>query len=274
MTAKARVASVATTIAMWLLSLTVLVPVVIVFLNSLKSQGEADLMNFALPAMWRFENFVTVIERGRILQSYMNSLIMSLTSGATLLLISSLSAFVLSRDKSRLHRGILAFFLVGLFAPLNMAPVFSTIRALGLINTRMGVVMMFIAVLIPFSTFLFYNFVDKIPRELDEAAIIDGCGPFRTFWSVLLPLLKPVSVTVLILNLVGTWNDFMIPLYLLYDSAKWPITLTIYDFLGRFSRDWSLVSANIVLTILPVLIMYVLGQSYIIKGMVSGSIKG
>ena len=267
-------ASATTTIAMWLLSLTILVPVVIVFLNSVKSQGEADLMNFALPASWRFENFLIVIERGRILRSYMNSLTMSVASGAILLLISSLSAFVLSRNKSRLHRGILAFFLIGLFAPLNMAPVFNTVRGLGLINTRIGIIMMFIAVLIPFSTFLFYNFIDKLPKELDEAAIIDGCGPFRAFWSVMLPLLKPVSVTVLILNFVGTWNDFMIPLYLLYDSAKWPITLTIYDFLGRFSRDWSLVSANIVLTILPVLIMYVLGQSYIIKGMVSGSIKG
>lgn len=258
----------------WLLSLVIIVPVAIILLNSIKTQSEADIMNFALPKSAVWQNYAVVIQRGKIPRAYLNSLIMSVSSLVLVILTSSMAGFVVSRNPSRLNRGLYTFFFLGLIAPLNMAPVFNLIRSLGLINRLFGVIMMFTALLIPFSLFLYYSFMIKIPRELDEAVMIDGGGPLRLFWQIIFPLLKPVTVTLIILNFVNTWNDFMLPLYLLYDSEKWPITLTIYDFLGRFKRDWSLVSANIVLTILPILVVYGFGQRYIIDGMVSGSLKG
>jgi len=122
--------------------------------------------------------------------------------------------------------------------------------------------------------FLIYGFIGSIPRELDEAAIIDGCGPIRLFFSVILPLLTPVIVTVAVLNMLGTWNEFILPLYYLNSSANWPMTLAVYNFFGQYQSDWSLVSADILLTILPVVLIYLLGQRFILSGLTSGAVKG
>jgi raffinose/stachyose/melibiose transport system permease protein len=127
---------------------------------------------------------------------------------------------------------------------------------------------------IPFSVFLIYGFIGSIPRELDEAAIIDGCGPIRLFFSVILPLLTPVIVTAVVLNILGTWNEFILPLYYLNSSANWPMTLAVYNFFGQYQSDWSLVSADILLTILPVVLIYLLGQRFILSGLTSGAVKG
>ena len=109
---------------------------------------------------------------------------------------------------------------------------------------------------------------------LDEAAIIDGCGPIRLFYSVILPLLAPVIVTAAVLNFVGIWNDFLLPLYYLNNSGYWPMTLAVYNFFGQFQQDWNLVSADIVLTVLPVLLIYLLGQRFIVSGLTAGAVKG
>jgi len=143
-----------------------------------------------------------------------------------------------------------------------------------LINTKIGVIILYAALQVPFSVFLIYGFVDTIPRELDEAAIIDGCRPPQLFLLVILPLLKPVLVTAGILNFLNIWNDFMIPLYYLNSSANWPMTLAVYNFFGQYQSSWNLVSADILLTIIPVVVIYLLGQRFIIAGMTSGSVKG
>jgi raffinose/stachyose/melibiose transport system permease protein len=127
---------------------------------------------------------------------------------------------------------------------------------------------------IPFAVFLIYGFVASIPRELDEAATIDGCGPFQLFFRVVLPLLTPVVVTTAILSFLNTWNDFIMPLYYLNSSANWPMTLAVYNFFGQFKQSWNLVSADILLTILPVLVVYLAGQRFILSGMASGAVKG
>jgi len=121
-----------------------------------------------------------------------------------------------------------------------------------------------------------YAFIGSIPKEMDEAAVIDGCGPLRMFYSIIIPLMKPGMVTVIILTFMDTWNQFIYPLYLLNDSSKWPMTLSVYNFFGQFSytMQWNLVSADVVLTSLPVLILYLAGQKYIISGMTIGAVKG
>jgi raffinose/stachyose/melibiose transport system permease protein len=143
-----------------------------------------------------------------------------------------------------------------------------------LINTQIGMIILYAATQIPFNVFLIYGFVDAIPQELDEAAIIDGCTPLRLFFSIILPLLAPVIVTAGVLNFVGIWNDFLLPLYYLNNSAYWPMTLAVYNFFGQFQQDWNLVSADIVLTVVPVLAIYLIGQRFILSGLTAGAVKG
>ena len=116
--------------------------------------------------------------------------------------------------------------------------------------------------------------METIPRELDEAAIIDGCGPVKFFFSIIFPLLTPAWVTAAILSFLSIWSEFLLPLYFLNSSNKWPMTLAVYNFFGMYEASWNLVSADIVLTILPVMIVYLLGQRYIVSGMTGGAVKG
>ena len=148
------------------------------------------------------------------------------------------------------------------------------LQALNLVNTRIGVILVYAAINIPLSLFLCYGFISTIPREIDEAAVIDGCGPIKLFVQIILPLLKPIMSTLFVLNFMAVWNDFTMPLYYLNNSAKWPMTLAVYNFFGAFENSWNLVSADIMLTLLPVLIVFILGQKYIVGGVAAGSVKG
>ena len=142
-----------------------------------------------------------------------------------------------------------------------------------LINTRMGMILIYAAINIPISLFIIYGFVGNIPVEIDEAAIIDGCDAKNLLVRIGFPLLVPVMVTIFVLNFMGIWNDFTIPLYYLNNSEKWPMTLAVYNFFGIFENQWNLVCADITLTILPVLILFVLAQKYIVCGVSAAAVK-
>ena len=254
--------------------LLVIIPVYLVVVNSLKDSGQARTMNAALPVSLHFENFNTVIERGKLEQSFVNSMLYA--SSATLIstLLAAMAAYVLSRNRTPVNRFVYFFIVMGIAMPLNFFTLTKVMQITHLINSRVGIIILYAATQIPFNVFLIYGFVDAIPRELDEAAIIDGCGPFRLFISVIFPLLVPVVVTAGVLNFVGIWNDFLLPLYYLNNSAYWPMTLAVYNFFGQFQQDWNLVSADIVLTVLPVLVIYLLGQRFILSGLTAGAVKG
>jgi raffinose/stachyose/melibiose transport system permease protein len=140
-------------------------------------------------------------------------------------------------------------------------------------NTRAGLIIAFTSSMIPFCMFVIRNFISSVPVELDEAAVIDGAGPVRLFFGIILPLLKPIMVTAFILQFMGVWNDFMTPLYLSATSKMWPMNLAVYNFFGKMSSYWNYVFADIVLTVLPVVIVYLIGQKYIVSGMTSGAVK-
>jgi raffinose/stachyose/melibiose transport system permease protein len=231
-------------------------------------------MSADLPETIHFEYYSTVIERGKLGQSFLNSMLYASTASFISLIFASTAAYVLSRNKNRLNRFIYFFIVMGIAMPLNFFTLTKVMQISHLINTQLGIIILYAATQIPFNVFLIYGFVDAIPRELDEAAIIDGCGSIRLFSSVILPLLMPVLVTAGVLNFVGIWNDFLLPLYYLNNSAYWPMTLAVYNFFGQFQQDWNLVSADIVLTVLPVLFIYLLGQRFIVSGLTAGAVKG
>ncbi len=255
-------------------SLTTTIPVYLVCVNALKSEAQSSSMGVDLPTELHLENFATVIDRGKLVISFFNSMLYS--GGAAILatLFAALAAFTLSRHRTRLNRALYFFLIMGIALPVNFFTLTKMMQATHLINTRPGMIILYATLQIPFAVFLIYGFVASIPRELDEAATIDGCGPIQVFFRVILPLLTPVVVTTGILSFLNTWNDFIMPLYYTNSTSNWPMTLAVYNFFGQYKQSWNLVSADILLTILPVLIIYLAGQRFILSGMTSGAVKG
>lgn len=261
-------------VAAWILSAIMFVPFILVIINSFKSQVEANTMSIKLPTVFHWSNYLTVIEEGKLIQSFFNSMLYSTTSTLLGIGFSAICAYILARNSTRLNRVLYFYIIMGIAMPMNFVTLMKVMQITHLINTQIGIIILFTVGSIPFAVFLIHGFINSIPRELDEAGIVDGCSPFRLFYAVVFPLLLPVLVTVGILNFMGSWSDFIFPLYYLNSSTKWPMTLAVYNFFGRFQVHWNLVSADIVLTTLPVVIVYLIGQKYILSGLTSGSIKG
>ncbi len=262
------------TALLWLLTVIVLVPLAIILVNSLKTQGEAVTMQLVLPTEFHFENYSQVAAQTDIVQAFGNSLFISALTVLIAIFGASMGAFVLSRRRTKGMRRVYFYFLVGLVAPLNMVPAILVLRSLHLMNSRIGLVLLYSALVMPLTMFLYHGFISTVPKELDEAAVIDGCSAPRLFFSVVFPLLKPVTVTVGILNFMSAWNDFITPFYFINSSDKMPMTTMIYSVFGTFQRSWNLVCAMMMMIIVPIIVVYLLGQKYIISGMTAGAVKG
>lgn len=275
MKAKRTVVTIITNAIAWIISLICLIPLLLIVFNSFKDKLSAAKMDLKLPAFpLQFENFSVVIEKGKLVQSFFNSMIYSTGSVALCLILSALAAYVLSRNATKLNSFLYMFIVLGITMPINYVALTKVMMFFHINNTRGGIILLYAAMQIPFSVFLMHGFVARIPIELDEAAVIDGCGPIRLFFIIVLPLLKPAAATVVVLTFLNTWNEFVSPLYFLGNSEKWPMTLSVYNFFGMYFKDWNLVCADILLTSLPVIIVYLLGQKYIVSGMTSGAVKG
>lgn len=274
MTTRKMIKSVLLNIVIGIISVIAVTPVLLIVINALKSAPEASSMNFHLPAELRFDNFSVVINKGKLVRSFINSVTYSSLSSLLCILFSAMAAYVLSRNKTRVNRALYLFLIMGIALPLNYFTLIDVMKWTHLINTKTGIAVLYTATQIPFSVFILYGFVQGVPRELDEAGIIDGCGPIRLFAKVIFPMLQPAVATAFILSFLNTWNEFLLPLYYLNSVKHWPMTLAVYNFFGQFQQSWNLVSADIILTILPVIIIYLLGQRFIIAGMTSGSVKG
>ncbi len=257
-----------------LASLIMVIPVYLIAVNAFKSSAQASSMGVDLPAAIHLENFSTVIERGKLLTSFLNSMLYASSSTVLGTFFAAMAAYVMARNRTALNRFLYFFLIMGIALPINFFTLTKMMQVTHLINTRPGIIILYAATQIPFAVFLIYGFVGSIPRELDEAATIDGCGPIQLFFQIILPLLTPVLVTVGILNFLGVWNDFLLPLYYLNNSANWPMTLAVYNFFGQYQQNWNLVSADILLTILPVVVVYLIGQRFILSGLTSGAVKG
>jgi raffinose/stachyose/melibiose transport system permease protein len=274
MAVKKRFLSIGVNVLAWVLSIILITPLVLIFINSLKTSQAAAEMSLRLPDSIQLDNFKVVIERGKLGVTFLNSLTYSLFSVLLCTLTSAMAAFVLSRNRSKVNKIIYFIIVLGMAMPINFIALMKVMQSLDIINKRIGIILLYAAIQTPFNVFLIYSFVGKIPREIDEAAIIDGCSPIQLFFSIIIPLIKPVLVTVMVLTFLNTWNEYILPLYFLGSSDKWPMTLAVYNFFGMYYRDWNLVCADIVLTSLPVVLVYLLGQKYIVSGMTAGAVKG
>jgi raffinose/stachyose/melibiose transport system permease protein len=251
-----------------------LAPLYIIIVNALKTPYDASSMGVGLPVNPQFGNFGTVIDQGKLVSAFTNSVIYSVGGTVLAVVTSAMAAYVLARHRRRSHQVIYLLLIAGIAIPTNFVTLTKVMQMTGLIDTQLGIILLYAATQIPFSVFLMYAFINTLPQELDEAAFIDGCGPVRTFVSIILPLLTPVLATCAILDMLNLWNEFLMPLYFLNSTANWPMTLAVYNFFGQFQSSWNLVSADVLLTILPMIAIYLIAQRWILSGVSAGSVKG
>lgn len=258
----------------WLASLLVIIPLLLVIFNAFKADGETINMDLNLPKHWIIANFFTVIEKGKLIRSFFNSLLYAGVGTLVTIFFGSMAAYVFSRRRSKLMSAIYMYMVLGMVIPINYVTLTKTMINLNLTNTKPGIILLYMALQTPFTIFLIYGFVSKIPVELDEAAIIDGCSPLELYLKVIFPMLKSAVITAGVLCFLNCWNEFMMPLYFLHSSEKWPMTLAIYNFFGQYEMKWNLICADVILTCTPVLIIYLICQKYIVGGQTAGAVKG
>ncbi|MBP3900755.1 MAG: carbohydrate ABC transporter permease [Blautia sp.] len=258
----------------WMLAMLVIVPMALIIVTTFKTDKESLGMSLKLPTQWVFNNFGIVIEKGKLGMSFINSLVYA--GFATLLTVftATMSAYVFSRRRTKGFSALYMYIVLGMVIPINYVALMKVMQVTQLNNTRLGIILLYAALQTPFSIFLIYGFVSKVPVDLDEAAIIDGCGPWSLYFKVVLPLLKPAMVTAGVLCFLNTWNEFIMPLYFLNTTTKWPMTLAIYNFFGQYQRSWNLICADVILTCAPVVILYIMAQRFIVGGQTAGAVKG
>lgn len=257
----------------FLAALVYLIPTWMVIVNSLKGSMQASFFSIALPSEWHFANYAVVFREGNLLRAFFNGMLYGVVVGILAILISSMAAFVIARSSNKWVRLCYYLFLAGIVLPGAIIPTFFLIQRMHLTDTYLSVIIVLLAMTMPVSVFLYTGFVKTIPRELDEAAIIDGCGKVRLFFSIIFPLMKTATVTVAIFNFMGVWNDVTTQLYFT-NADKWSMPMMVYRFQGMYSSNWNLVFADIVLTSIPVVAMYLCGQKYMVSGITAGAVKG
>lgn len=255
-----------------------IVPFAFIFLIAAKNSQEASLLEFSLPQQGWFlwENFLTVLQTRDflILRAFVNSTILTVASVAIMVVFAAMVGYVLQRRKSRWNHLINFFVLAGLVVPPAVVPTIWVMQGLGIFKTLFGLILIMATFGLSFCILLFRAFIATIPKELDEAAIIDGAGPMRLFFQVVLPLLKPVIVTVIVVQSVAVFNSFTEPLYFLPGDANATVQLTLYNFQSQTLNQWNLLFMDILLITIPPLVMYIFFQRQIVAGMTSGAVKG
>lgn len=261
-------------IVMWIISLSVIFPLLLVIINSVKTAAESDIMRLTLPKALQFENFKVVMSEGKVFRSFLNSAFITVCGVGLSAILGTMAAFVIARNPNKLNRLVRKYFMLGLIIPMQVISLIEVLKMLHLYNKYSGLILVYVAIFLPMTMLLAYSVVKALPREMDEAAMVDGCGPLRLFFSIILHLMKPVITTICVTQFMFIWNDFQFPLYLISDSNKWTLVLGVYGFIGKYSSQWNLVCAHILISSLPVVLIYLLGQNYIVDGMVSGAVKG
>jgi raffinose/stachyose/melibiose transport system permease protein len=258
------------------MSITVFVPLIIMLLNSIKSKDELTINPLGFPHHLHFNNYsLAWIHAGFLLKS-VNSIIVTAGSVFLIVITGALASYAIARMKVGKWAGfVFAIFLAGLILPASagLIPLFTQIREMGLFDTLIGLIFIYTAAGLPITIFIFTKFFKSIPYELEEAAIIDGLNYLQRFWFIMLPLMLPAAVTAIIINALGVWNDFFIALVFTSDPSHYTLPRGLIAFKSQFSTDWSQLFAASTMIALPILILYIFLQRFLIDGLTAGSVK-
>jgi raffinose/stachyose/melibiose transport system permease protein len=253
-----------------------LAPLYIVFTNSFKTAKGIFTNVLSLPAKGTFtvHNYVQAFDDLNFMHSLMNSLLITIISTTLIVIFASMAAWMLVRSKSKWSTFLFFLFAAAMLIPFQsvMLPLINILGKMKLLNP-VGLILAYLGFGSSLSIVLYHGFIKGIPLELEEAALIDGCNKFQVFWLIVFPLLKPITVTVSILNVMWVWNDFLLP-QLIINKPEWhTIPLKMFYFFGQYSKRWDLALAGLVIGMLPIIVFYFFAQKHIVKGITQGSIK-
>ncbi|WP_337270546.1 carbohydrate ABC transporter permease [Oryzifoliimicrobium ureilyticus] len=264
-------------VALIILAAIWLTPFAFIVLTSLKTQADITGFGpFSLPTEIAVDNFSGAWSRGNFASSFLNSVIISVIKVPLGLLLSAMAAYALAKMKLRFGKLLLLVVVFGTMIPFQvmLAPIFTMVNSFGLIDTYPGVILPYIAFGVPYQVFILHGFFKAIPKELSEAALIDGASHFTVFRRIFLPVCLPVLAALFILDFVSTWNEFAMALVLLQDQTMWTLPLGLMSFQGQFSSDYGQLNAAIVMTVMPATLVYLIFQRYFVSGLTSGAVKG
>jgi raffinose/stachyose/melibiose transport system permease protein len=256
--------------------LAVLVPIIYAVLGGFRTTGQISAQPVDLPDPWIFENYREIVTSGSFWRQVRNSVLIAAITMVVVVPAASLAAFVLARFSFKGREAVYVFFTLGLLFPVAVAilPLFISLRTFGLINSWFGVALPQAAFALPTMIIVLRPFFRSIPAELEEAAAIDGCGSFRFFWTIVMPLSRPVLATVSVLVIVTSWNAFLLPLIVLSDPDLWTLPLGVTNFSTQYSSDTARVLAFTSLSMVPALVFYVFAERQIVSGLASGAVRG
>ncbi|MDE7333245.1 MAG: carbohydrate ABC transporter permease [Lachnospiraceae bacterium] len=253
------------------------IPIYYLIVTTFKTPKEATAGPLSLPRVWVFQNYIDAFKNMEYPRSLFNTLEITVLAVGIIVLVTSLAGYALARTKTKWGNRFFLLFLAGLMVPfqMNIVSLFKIVKNVGLMNTVWAVILVDVAINVPQGTFLFKEFIESsVPRELEEAAEIDGCSVIKKFFVIILPLLKPVIATVVILVTLNVWNEFMTPLLFIQSRENDVILQEVSRNIGQFATDWTALFPMMMLGVAPLMIFYIFMQKYIISGVAAGAVKG
>lgn len=254
-----------------------IVPFAFIFVTAAKDQQDSMLLQFSLPKHWQiWQNVIDVVQANHFMlpRAFFNSIMLTVFSVTVLVILASMTAYIIDRRPGKLSKVANTMLMAGLMIPPAVVPTIFIMQFFHVYGTFPGMVLIEVAYNSAFTVMIFRAFISTIPRELDEAAIIDGAGPIRLYFNVIFPLLKSVTVTAIILNSVNVFNDFTQPLYFLNGPGAETVQLTLFNFTSQYNSSYNLMFMDILLVTVPMVIMFAFFNKRIVAGMTAGAVKG
>lgn len=259
-----------------IVALIVLVPLVAAAVNGFKTNADLLLHPFGLPREWVWENYSSVLQNQAFWRQLFNSTVVMAATATSVVALASMAAFVFARMQFRGREVLFNFFTLGLLFPIAVAilPLYISLRQANLVDTLWGVILPQVAFGLPGNILILRGFFTTVPRELDEAAAMDGCSPVGFFLRILLPLMRPALAAVVVLTMVASWNNFFLPLLVINSEQLYTLPLGIQQFQGQFGTEWNRVLAFVSLSLVPTIGFYLLAERQIVAGLTAGAVKG
>ncbi|MGG1514481.1 carbohydrate ABC transporter permease [Paenibacillus oryzisoli] len=259
-----------------IVALLFLVPFYFVVVNSLKTFPELAANAAKLPKSLYLDSYTKVWTIMNFPKAFFNSLFITVVSNLGLVVISSMAAYRMVRKPSKFNNLVFLAFVAAMVIPFQsiMIPLVRVASNVGLMDSKLGLVACYFGFGVSLNTFLYHGFVKSIPQEIEESATVDGCSPYGVFWRIVFPLLKPMTMTVIILNSLWIWNDYLLPSLVLNSPGLRTIPLATFSFFGQYTKQWDLALAGLTLSVLPIVIFFLMLQKHIVEGITAGSVKG
>ena len=261
--------------AIFLVSLVTISPMVYLLISSFKTRQEVN-RPLSLPSSFYVNNYVDAWNLGRFPILFTNSIIVAVASIVLIIILTSIASYPLSRSRHIGHKIVYFYFLSGIMVPFQagMIPLYKLIRDFGLINSAWALIMIYVGTHIPLSILIYTGFIKTVPREIEESAVIDGCGPVKLFYAIVFPLIKSATISVIILSIIPIWNDFLTPLIFITDGRKRTLPVGMYFFMNERVVNFAPIFAFGVLSCIPPIVLFICMQKYFYKGIVAGAVKG